>query len=119
MVHIKSKFDESTWHLFSKVGITSEYNRKNNKGMVAVEQTTKYKAEAISGDLLIVKSKIIEVKDKVIRFIHIMYNSETGIELATSEIVGVHIDREKRKSCSIPEDIKEKCVALMSNTRLK
>jgi len=48
-----------------------------------------------------------------------MYNSETGIELATSEIVGVHIDREKRKSCSIPEDIKEKCVALMSNTRLK
>ena len=32
-----SKFDESTWHLFSKVGITSEYIRKNDKGMVAVE----------------------------------------------------------------------------------
>ena len=80
-----SKFDEGTWHLFSAVGITSDYIRKNNRGMAAVEQTTKYKAEAMSGDLLVVKSKILEVKDKTIRFIHMTHNSETGIELATSE----------------------------------
>jgi len=111
-----SKFDEGTWHLFSAVGITSDYFRKNNRGMAAVEQTTKYKAEAMSGDLLVVKSKILEVKDKAIRYIHIMYNSETGIEVATSELVGVHIDRNKRKACSIPEEIRDNCVALMSDT---
>ncbi len=110
-----SKFDEGTWHLFSTVGITSDYIRKNNKGMAAVKQTTKYKAEAMSGDLLVIKSKVLEVKDKAIRFIHIMYNSETGIEVATSELVGVHLDRKERKACSLPEDIKEKCVALMSD----
>ena len=44
-----------------------------------------------------------------------MYNSETGIEVATSELVGVHLDRKERKACSLPEDIKEKCVALMSD----
>ncbi len=90
-----SKFDDGTWHLFSAVGITSDYIRKNNKGMVAVEQTTKYKAEAMSGDLLVVKSKVLEVKDKTVRFIHLMYNSETGIEVATSELVAVHLEKKK------------------------
>ena len=111
-----SKFDEGTWHLFSAAGITSDYIRKNNKGMAAVEQTTKYKAEVMSGDLLVVRSKVLEVKDKTIRFIHIMYNTETGIEVATSELVAVHLDRKERKACSIPEDIKDKCVMLMSDT---
>ena len=108
-----SKFDEGTWHLFSAAGVTSEYIRKNNKGMAAVEQTTKYKAEAMSGDLLVVKSKILEIKDKTIRFVHSMYDSETGTEVATSELVAVHIDKKERKACSLPEHIKEKCVALM------
>jgi acyl-CoA thioester hydrolase len=110
-----SKFDEGTWHLFSTVGITSAYIRKTNRGMAAVEQTTKYKAEAMSGDLLVVKSMILEIKDKAIRFFHVMYNTETEIEVATSELVGVHIDRNERKACSIPEDIRDNCVALMSD----
>ena len=109
-----SKFDEGTWHLFSAVGITSDYIRRTNRGMAAVEQTTKYKAEAMSGDLLVVKSMILETRDKAIRYFHIMYNSETGIEVATSELVGVHIDRNERKACPIPEDIRDNCVALMS-----
>ena len=106
-----SKFDEATWHLFSSVGITNEYIQSHKKGMAALEQITKYKSEAIAGDLLVIKSKVIEVKDKTIRFLHVMYNAETKQELATSELLGVHIDREKRKSCLLPEEIKNKCLA--------
>lgn len=102
-----AKFDEGTWHLFSSIGITSAYIRQNNKGMAAVEQTIKYKAEVLAGDLLVIKSRIIEIKDKSIRFIHTMYNAETGVELATSELVGIHLDRELRKACSLPDFIKK------------
>ena len=111
-----SKFDEGTWHLFSLIGITSKYIRENNKGMSAVEQVIKYKAEVLSGDLLVIKSRIIEIKDKSIKFIHTMYNTETGIELATSELVGVHIDRGQRKACSFPAFVKEKHLGLSRNT---
>ncbi|MBC8259400.1 MAG: thioesterase family protein [SAR324 cluster bacterium] len=111
-----SKFDEGTWHLFSKVGITSEYIRKYERGMAAVEQTTKYKAEALPGDLLVVKSKILEVKDRVIRFFHSMYNPETGVELATTELVAVHLDRKKRTACLFPKEIKDKCEAFISES---
>lgn len=111
-----AKFDEGTWQLFSAVGITSGYIRQTNKGMAALEQTTKYKAEAMAGDLLVVKSKILEVKDKTLRFIHTMYNVETGAEVATSELVAAHLDRELRKACSFPQEIKTRCLAFMQET---
>ena len=104
-----SKFDEGTWHLFSCVGITNKYIHDNDKGMAALEQITKYKAEVMAGDLLVVKSKVLEVKDKTIRFFHTMYNAETGDEVATTELVAVHLDRNKRKGCSLPDDIRSRC----------
>lgn len=107
------KFDEATWHLFSAAGITAAYVRDNDRGMAALEQTTKYKAEAFAGDLLIIRSRMLEVKDKTLRFIHTMYNAETEHEVATSELVGAHLDRIKRKACSFPDDIRENCLALM------
>jgi len=109
-----SKFDEATWHLFSAVGITNKYIHDNKRGMAALEQITKYKSEVIAGDLLVIKSKILEVKNKTLRFFHIMYNAETEKEVATSEFVGAHLDRMKRKSCSFPENIKVKCESLLA-----
>jgi len=103
-----AKFDEATWHLFSAIGITNKYIQENQRGMAALEQITKYKSEVIAGDLLVIKSKILVVKDKTIRFLHVMYNAETEKEVATSELLGVHLDRLKRKSCIFPDHIKAK-----------
>jgi acyl-CoA thioester hydrolase len=108
-----SKFDEATWHLVSAVGITNKYMHDNQRGMAALEQITKYKSEIIAGDLLVIKSKILEVKDKTLRFLHIMYNAETEKEVSTSELLGVHLDRMKRKSCIFPNNIRAKCEALI------
>ncbi len=107
-----SKFDEATWHLFAKIGITPGYIREQKKGMAAVEQHIRYKSEVMAGDLLIIKSRFLEVKEKVIRFEHIMYNAETNVEVASCELTGVHIDRVLRKSCPLPTDIFQKGVEL-------
>lgn len=108
-----SKFDEVTWHLFSAVGITNRYIRENKRGMAALEQITKYKSEVVSGDLLVIQSKILEVKEKTLRFLHRIINSETETEVATSELLGVHLDRRNRKSCIFPDDIRAKCEKLV------
>ncbi|MEJ2656160.1 MAG: thioesterase family protein [Desulfobacterales bacterium] len=109
-----AKFDSATWHLFSNLGITSAYIQNNNKGMAAVEQIIKYKEEALAGDLLVIKSRVLEMKEKSIRFIHVMFNSETQREIASCELVGVHIDRNKRKSCPFPENIYKKGTRLIN-----
>ena len=108
-----AKFDEATWHLFSQLGITSSYIRDQNKGMAALEQITRYKAEVMAGNLLVIKSRVLEVKQKTIRFFHTMLNPETGEEVATSELVAAHLDREKRKACPIPEAIRENCLSMI------
>ena len=107
-----AKFDEATWHLFSAIGITSTYIREEKRGMAAIEQTTKYKSEVLAGDLLLIRSRVLETTEKTIRFLHIMVNAETGKEVATSELIGVHIDRTKRKGCLLPDHVREKCLEL-------
>jgi len=109
-----SKFDEATWHLFSAVGMTNTYIQDNKMGMAALEQTTKYQAEVMAGALLFIRSRVLEVRDKTLRFLHVMINAEAQAQVATSELLAVHLDREKRKSCRFPEGIKANCRALIT-----
>ena len=107
-----AKFDEATWHLMSALGITLAYIKEHKKGMAALEQLTKYKAEVRSGELLVIKSKVLEIKDKTIKFLHIMYNPESMKEVASTELVGVHMDLEIRKACYLPSGVRQKAAEL-------
>ncbi len=110
-----TKFSDSCWHLMSAAGFSTHYTRNEKKAMASVENIIKYKAEALNGDLIHIKSYIMEVKDKIISSMHIMYNSETDTELATCEIIQVHMDLQQRKSCLIPETLKAQAAKLVCN----
>jgi acyl-CoA thioester hydrolase len=99
------KFDEATWHLFTQIGVTPSYLRDNKRGMAAVHQETTYKRELLAGDLVVIRSCILEVREKVIRFYHEMLNGETNELAATTTLTGVHLNTETRKSCPFPGDI--------------
>src|SRR5262245_24951188 len=62
------KFDEASWSLLAAIGITPTYMRDNERGIVAVEQQVSYRRELTAGDVIIVHSEVLEVRDKVIRF---------------------------------------------------
>jgi acyl-CoA thioester hydrolase len=99
------KFDEATWHLFSRLGITQAYMREQARGMVAVQQDISYKKELLAGDLIVIRSEVLEMRDKVIRFRHEMRNAETDDVVATAALTGVHMDRRTRKSAPFPAEI--------------
>jgi len=99
------KFDEATWHLFAHIGLTPSYLRDQRRGMAAVHQETTYKRELVAGDLISIRSSILEMREKVIRFYHEMLNTETGELSATTTLTGVHLNSETRKSCPFPQDI--------------
>jgi acyl-CoA thioester hydrolase len=101
-----AKFDEATWNLLAELGITSTYIRDQQCGMAAVEQHTSYRQELLAGDVIEVRSQILEVRDKVIRFQHEMRNIETDTVAAITELTGVHMDRKTRKSCPLPQSIR-------------
>jgi acyl-CoA thioester hydrolase len=101
------KFDEATWSLFAELGITPSYLREQQRGMVAVQQVISYKQELLAGDVIKVYSRVLEIRDKVIRFQHDMLNLERDEIAATCELTGVHMDRQARKSCPFPSAIRE------------
>ena len=111
-----SKFDEGTWHLFARIGITPDYMQRETCGMAAVEQDIRYKAEVFAGDLITVKSSILELKEKSIRFRHDMIRSVTGDSVAICDIVAVHLDRHLRKARQFPEFVFEAARSLSENT---
>ena len=101
------KFDEANWNLFARIGLTPTYLRESNRGMAAVQQNITYRRELLAGDIVEVKSVLLEIRDKSIRFRHEMRNAETGEIAASCEITGVHMDRQARKSAAFTDAIRK------------
>ena len=99
------KFDEASWNLLASVGLTPAYLRDSNRCMVAVEQHLAYKRELLAEDTVFVRSKVLEVREKVILFVHEMVNEQTLEVAATSHYTAVHIDRFTRKPCPFPAKV--------------
>lgn len=99
------KFDEATWNLFANLEMTPKFLRDNARGMAAVEQKTRYLRELHAGDIVTVRSRLLSLEGKIICFVHEMINGETGEKAATTELTGVYMDTEIRKSCPFPDHI--------------
>jgi acyl-CoA thioester hydrolase len=108
------KFDEANWNFFARIGLTPSYLRESGRGMAAVQQNISYKRELLAGDIVEIRSTLLEVRDKSIRFVHEMRNAETGEVSAICEITGVHMDREARKSAPFAAAIREAALAWLT-----
>jgi len=102
-----ARFDEATWHFLGALGLTPEFMKANNRSAVAADQRTQYKREVLAGSLLHITSELRELGRKSIRFAHTMYDSSTGQVVATTELVGVYFDLERRESVALPELVRE------------
>jgi len=101
------KFDESSWQLLSTLGLTVERFRRAGFGMAAVEQHIQYKRELHAGDLITIRSGILEVGNKSLRIVHEMRHDASGELSATMTAVGVCLDAATRKSRPLPEDVRK------------
>jgi acyl-CoA thioester hydrolase len=107
------KFDEANWNLFAAAGITPSYLRRGDFGMAGVQQNITYKRELLAGDVIEIHSRVLEVRDRVVRFVHEMRNGETGEVAALCETTAAHLDRRTRKSVPFPAEIRKAAEALI------
>ncbi len=99
------KFDEATWALFASIGITADYISEHKHGMAAVQQNISYRKELIAGDIVAVHSRILAIRDKVIRFEHELIKIGTGEVAAACELTAVHLNLATRKSHAFPASV--------------
>ena len=99
------KFDEATWNLLALFGMTPSSLKEMGVGMVAVKQEIAYKREVLAGETVTIRSGVLEVRAKSVRFFHEMTNNESGEVAAVTVLTGVQIDAGTRKSCPFQEDV--------------
>ena len=103
-------FDEASWQFLATIGFTPSRLRAEGRGLAAVEQHIEYKRELHAGDVVTIRTELLEVRDKTIRFVHEMRNDDTGEIAATTVLVGVHLDMASRKACRLPADVRERAI---------
>jgi acyl-CoA thioester hydrolase len=112
------KFDEGTWNLIAGLGLTAAWLRENERGMAAVDQRIAYQRELRAGETVVVRSGVLEVRPKVLRFAHRMFNAETGELAAVAQLVGAFIDTQARRALPFPREIAEKARARLVTMEL-
>ena len=100
------KFDEATWNFFTLLGLAPRFLREHRRGMAAVEQRIAYQRELHAGDVVAVRTGALEVRDKVLRFVHEMRDADRDEVSAITVLTAVHLDLAHRRASPLPEEVR-------------
>ncbi len=99
-------FDRAVWQRFGELGLDAAYLAREGRGMFALEENTRYIAELREGERLEIRTALLEVRDKTLRFVQYLRNVEKQKLAATQEIVVGHIDLATRRTTPIPAELR-------------
>lgn len=105
IAHYVSRFDEAHWPFFAELGLTPEFLRQNQHGMAAVEQHIRYHKEVRAGDVVAIRSRLIEARAKVLLSEHLLVDDVTGVLCASEKITCAYMDLQTRRASPFPPDI--------------
>jgi acyl-CoA thioester hydrolase len=108
------KFDEASWQMLSRLGLSPSRLKQEHAGMAAVDQHNQYKREIHAGDPITVRSAVVGMGMSSIRMIHEMTDDTTEELAATSNVVGVYMSLSERKRLPLPPDIRERAELLIN-----
>jgi acyl-CoA thioester hydrolase len=108
------KFDEASWQLFHNLGLSAPALREAQRGMAAVEQQITYVNELHAGASISVRSRVLEVKERSLRFEHEMVDDASGEVAARTTLKAVHLDTVRRKSAPLHASVVAKAQALIA-----
>ena len=117
IVSYGAKFDEANWVFFYEIGLTPSYLRSERNGMAGVQQNISYRKELFAGDVIEIRTVVLEVTEKRLCARHEMRNIETGAVAAVSEITSVHLDKHAHKSCPLPPNVRAAAEKLLVPAR--
>ena len=106
-------FEQACWQLYNRIGITPSLLRAGEMSMAAVRQDISYQRELLGGDVVALRSGVLEIRERVLRFVHELQNCESGKVCAVCEFTVVCLDAKARKSRPVPPQIAERARQLL------
>lgn len=106
------RFDQATWFLMHSIGVSPRSIKKQGRRVAVVRQNFQYVRELQGGELVRIESGFIAVGRKHLRFLHRMFDVETGAMIATSDVTSVQASLESGTTVPLPDDLAAKAKAL-------
>jgi len=103
-----SRFDQATWFLLHAIGVTPASIKQQELRVAIVRQNYQFLEELRGGELVEIKSGFLAVGEKYFRFLHQMFNDETGKMVATCDSVAVQASLKSGKSVPLSHALQEK-----------
>jgi acyl-CoA thioester hydrolase len=103
-----ARFDQATWFLLHAIGVTPASIKQQNQRIAIVRQNYQFLEELRGGELVEIKSGFLAVGEKYFRFIHQMYDFETGKMVATCDSVAVQASLQSGKSIPLTSALQDK-----------
>lgn len=110
-------FEQAAWQTYAALGLTASLLRSGAVHLAAVQQNVSYQKELYPGDTIAVRTGVLELREKVVRFRHELYNTETGEVASTCEFTVVCLDPQARKSQAFPAVVAERARSMMIEER--
>lgn len=100
-----ARFDEASWHFLACLGLTPSFLRARNCGLVALDQHIQYRREVLQGTLLDVRTGLVSLGDKTLRYMHRMRDTETAEEVASMDLLVAYLDKATRRTTPLPDEV--------------
>ena len=102
------RFDQATWFLLRAIGVTPVSIKQQSLRIAIVRQNYQFLEELRGGELVEIMSGFVAVGEKYFRFLHQMFNAETGAMLATCDSVAVRASLDTGKSVPLTTELQDK-----------
>jgi acyl-CoA thioester hydrolase len=106
-------FEQAVWQVFHRIGMTPSVLRGDAVRMAGVQQNITYKKELLPGDVVMVRSRLLELAEKKLRMQHEMVHLESDEICAVSEITAVCIDPGTRRPRAFPPEVAAKAKEIL------
>jgi len=111
------RFSSANEHLETMFGMSGQYMRESRVGFSTFEFQLGFPQKAPrSGEIIETTSAVAHVGRSSFRMVHRMDSRSTGDRVAELSIMGVHLDLDARRPSAIPDQIRQRAVAMMVET---
>jgi acyl-CoA thioester hydrolase len=103
-------------HLFYPlVGLGEAYRKETGQTTFAVEMHHCYQREGSLGDLVEVTAQLLGFDEKRLHFFETMLHAKEGYQMATMEVLAIHVDLSGHKVVSLPDEPRNLLTDLMES----
>ena len=106
-------FDQASFALMAMLGVDQAHREGRHGTVVTVQCDIAYRREVHAGHILSVRTRVSEVREKVIRLAHQLVEEGSGEVAALADLTGVYMDIRARKARPFPEDVRARALAML------